>query len=266
MSVTAAVLLGVLQGLTEFLPVSSSGHLALAQHFFGVDSPGVTFEVLVHFGTALAVIVYFRRRVGAIVVAVLRFVFRRAYNRDDARLGLHLLVGTVPAGLVGVLFGDAVESAFASPALVSVFLLVTGALLWLTRWLAPGVRSGGGIRDAFIIGVAQAVAVLPGMSRSGWTVSAGLGLGLKPGAAAEFAFLLAVPVILGATAVSLGEAFASGSPPGAAAISGTAAAFVSAIPAIFVLLRVVKAGRLYRFSYYCWIAGAVGLVFTAVRG
>lgn len=266
MSVPAAVLLGILQGLTEFLPVSSSGHLALAQHFFGVDSPGVTFEVFVHFGTALAVIVYFRERIGAIVVAVLRFVFRRAYDRDDARLGFHLLVGTVPAGIVGVLFGDAVESAFGRPVLTSVFLLATGALLWLTRWLAPGARPRGGIRDAVIIGVAQAVAVLPGMSRSGWTVSAGLGLGLKPGAAAEFAFLLAVPVILGATALSLAEAFGSGSAPGAAVISGTAAAFVSAMPAIFVLLKVVRAGRLYRFSYYCWIAGAAGLVFAAIRG
>ena len=266
MSVPVAVLLGILQGLTEFLPVSSSGHLALVQHFFGVDSPGVTFEVLVHFGTALAVIVYFRRRIGAIVVAVLRFLFRRAYDRDDAGLGLHLLVGTVPAGIVGVLFGSAVEAAFGSPGLVSVFLLVTGALLWLTRRFAPGTRPAGGIRDAALIGVAQAVAILPGMSRSGWTVSTGLGLRLKPGAAAEFAFLLAVPVILGATALSLGEAFGSGSPPGAAAISGTAAAFLSAIPAIFVLLKVVTAGRLYRFSYYCWIAGAVGLVFTAVRG
>jgi undecaprenyl-diphosphatase len=266
MSLFAAIALGVLQGLTEFLPVSSSGHLALAQHFFGVDSPGVTFEVLVHFGTALAVIVFFRRRIGAIVSAVLRFVFGRAHDGDDARLGFHLLVATVPAGIVGVLFGRAVEVAFGRPGLVSVFLLLTGALLWMTRWIAPGGRPRGGLRDALLIGVAQAIAILPGMSRSGWTISAGLGLRLKREAAVEFAFLLAVPVILGATALSLGDAFRSGSPPGAAAVAGTAAAFVSAIPAIFVLLKVVTAGRFYRFSYYCWIAGAVGLVLTAVRG
>ena len=266
MSVFTAIALGILQGLTEFLPVSSSGHLALVEHFLGVDSPGVTFEVLVHFGTALAVIVFFRRRIASIVVAVLGPVSRRPYDRNDARLGLHLVVGTVPAGIVGVLLGSKVEAAFGSPGLVSGFLLVTGALLWLTRWLAPGARTRGGIRDAVLIGVAQAVAILPGMSRSGWTVSAGLALGLKREAAAEFAFLLSVPVILGATAMSLGDALRSGSSLGAAAIAGTAAAFLAAIPAIRILLRVVTAGKFYRFSYYCWIAGAVGLVLTAVRG
>ncbi len=266
MSVLVAIALGVLQGVTEFLPVSSSGHLALVEHFLRIETPGVTFEVLVHFGTALAVIVFFRRRIAAIVTAVLRLVAGRPYDRDDARLGLHLLVGTVPAGIVGVLFESRVEAAFGSPGLVSVFLLVTGAVLWLTRRFAPGARPRGGIRDAVLIGVAQAVAILPGMSRSGWTVSTGLGLGLKREAAAEFAFLLAVPVILGATVVNLGDAFRSGSPPGAAAMAGTAAAFLSAIPAIRVLLKAVTAGRLYRFSYYCWIAGAVGLVLTAARG
>jgi undecaprenyl-diphosphatase len=266
MSVLAAVALGILQGLTEFLPVSSSGHLALAEHFLEIDSPGVTFEVLVHFGTALAVIVFFRSRIAGIVAALSGLVTRRAYDRADARMGLSLLVGTVPAAVVGVLFESRVEAVFGSPGLVSVFLLLTGTLLWLTRWLSPGARPRAGVRDALIIGAAQAVAILPGMSRSGWTVSTGLGLGLKREAAAEFAFLLAVPVILGATVVSVGDAFRSGSPLGAAAIAGTAAAFLSAIPAIHVLLKVVTAGRLYRFAYYCWAAGAVGLVLTAVCG
>jgi undecaprenyl-diphosphatase len=266
MSVWAAIALGILQGLTEFLPVSSSGHLALVEHFAGIESPGVMFEVFVHFGTALAVIVFFRKRIAAILAALCRLVLRREYDRDQARLGLHLLVGTVPAGVVGILLGSRVEAAFEDPALVSVCLLVTGAVLWLTRRLPPGERSRGGIRDAVVIGAAQAVAVFPGISRSGATVSAGLGLGLKREAAAEFAFLLAVPVILGATAVSLGDAFDSGSPPGSAAIAGTAAAFLAAVPAIRVLLRVVAAGRLHLFSYYCWIIGAVGLVVAAVRG
>jgi len=266
MSVPVAVALGVLQGLTEFLPVSSSGHLALVQHFFRIDSPGVTFEVFVHFGTALAVIVFFRRRIGAIIAAVLKLLRGRAHDRDEARLGLCLLLGTVPAGVVGIVFGRAVEGAFSNPMLVSLFLLVTGLLLWVTRWVSPGARPNAGVRDALLIGVAQAVAILPGMSRSGWTVSAGLGLGIRREAAAEFAFLLSVPVILGATVLSLGDAFRSGVPPGAEAVAGTAAAFASAIPAIFVLLRVVVAGRLYRFAYYCWTAGAAGIVLAAVRG
>jgi undecaprenyl-diphosphatase len=266
MSVWSAIALGILQGLTEFLPVSSSGHLALVEHFAGIESPGVTFEVLVHFGTALAVIVFFRRRIALILGALCRLALRREYDRDEARLGLHLLVGTAPAGAVGVVFGSKVEAAFGSPALVSACLLATGVVLWATRRLPPGRKARGSLWDAILIGAAQAGAVFPGVSRSGATVSAGLGLGLERKAAADFAFLLAVPVILGATAVSLGDALGSGSLPGAAAIAGTAAAFLAALPAIRVLLGAVIAGRLHLFSYYCWIAGALGLVLTALRG
>jgi undecaprenyl-diphosphatase len=266
MSLWAAIALGVLQGLTEFLPVSSSGHLALVEHFAGIESPGVTFEVFVHFGTALAVIVFFRKRIASILGAICRVVVRREYDRDEARLGLHLLVGTVPAGAVGALFGSRVEAAFRSPALVSACLLLTGGVLWVTRRLQPGRKARGSLRDAVLIGAAQAAAVFPGVSRSGATVSAGLGLGLEREAAAEFAFLLAVPVILGATAVSLRDALGSHSLPGAAAVAGTAAAFLAALPAIRILLRAVTVGRLHLFSYYCWIAGFVGLVLTAARG
>lgn len=266
MTVWTAIALGVLQGLTEFLPVSSSGHLALAQHFLGIDSPGVTFEVLVHFGTALAVIVFFRKRIEAIITALAGLALDRPHDPEDARIGILLVVGTIPAAAVGLLFAGAVEATFRSPAIVSVALIVTGVVLQLTRLVSPGEKPHGSIRDALLIGVAQAIAIVPGMSRSGWTVSAGLGLGLRRRAAAEFAFLLSVPVILGATVMSVGKAFGSGSPPGTASIAGTVAAFVAAVPAIRVLLRVVTAGRFYRFSYYCWVAGAVGLVLTAVLG
>lgn len=129
MTLLQAIALGVLQGLTEFLPVSSSGHLALAEHFLAVESPGVTFEVLVHFGTALAVIVYFRRRICEILRAVVLWGARREHEAGDARLGLLLLVGTLPAAAVGLLFEKSVESAFDNPVLVSVCLLVTGRAL-----------------------------------------------------------------------------------------------------------------------------------------
>jgi undecaprenyl-diphosphatase len=266
MTLIEGILLGILQGLTEFLPVSSSGHLALVEHFAGIESPGVTFEVFVHFGTALAVIVFFRRRIEAIITAVAGRVLDRPHSPEDSRIGILLLVGTVPAATVGVLLGEVVEAAFDSPRVVSVALILTGVVLWLTRWVSSGEKPHGSIRDALLIGTAQAIAIVPGMSRSGWTVSAGLALGLTRRAAAEFAFLLAVPVILGATAVSAGDALRSGAGIEAPLIAGTAAAFLSAIPAIHLLLRAVTAGRLYRFSYYCWIAGAVGLVLTAVRG
>lgn len=265
MTVFEAIALGVLQGLTEFLPVSSSGHLALAEHFLGVRSPGVTFEVFVHFGTALAVLVYFRKRVLDIVRAVVLWAARKEHDATDARLGLLLLVGTVPAALVGLVLAERVEAAFGSPVLVSVLLIVTGFVLWLTRRIPEGTRTTGDLRDALLIGAAQAAAIMPGISRSGSTISAGLGLGLKREAAAEFAFLLSLPVILGATVLSVADALSAGS-QGAAVAVGTVAAFGSALPAIAILMRVVRAGTFHRFAYYCWAAGLVALVATILRG
>ncbi|MFH1501899.1 MAG: undecaprenyl-diphosphate phosphatase [Candidatus Eisenbacteria bacterium] len=266
MTIFEALALGVLQGLTEFLPVSSSGHLALAEYLLGVRSPGVTFEVFVHFGTALAVLVYFRARIVDVVRAVALRAARREHDRSDATLGLLLLLGTVPAALVGLVLEGRVEAAFGSPVLVSVLLIVTGVILWLTRRIPEGTRTRGGVRDALLIGLAQAAAILPGISRSGSTISAGLRLGLTRGAAAEFAFLLSLPVILGATAMSVGDALGAGSREGAAVAVGTLAAFGSALPAIAVLMRVVKAGTFHRFAYYCWTAGLLALVLSIVRG
>jgi len=260
-----AIALGVLQGLTEFLPVSSSGHLALAESFFGVESPGVTFEVFVHFGTALAVICFFWKRVVSVVAAVARFVFRLPHDADEARLGFHLIVGTIPAGVVGLLLEDRIEAAFDSPVLVSILLIVTGVVLWSTRRIPPGTKARGTWRDALAIGSAQAAAILPGISRSGSTISVGLALGLERRAAAEFAFLLSIPVILGATAANLGDALDAGAAQGAAIAAGTVAAFVAAIPAIALLLKVVSAGKFSRFAYYCWAVGIIGLVLSIVR-
>ena len=266
MSILQALLLGVLQGLTEFLPVSSSGHLALAEHFFHVASPGVLFEVFVHLGTALAVIVFFRKRVASILAALVSAVGRRTHDRDDARLGVHLLIGTVPAAVVGYLFEKEVEQAFESPTVVSALLLVTGLFLWAAGRARRGRRDRTSVRDALLIGIAQAVAILPGISRSGATVSAGLGLGLRREVAVEFAFFLSVPVILGAAAVSLPDAIAAGRGAGWPIALGSVVAFASALPAIAILLRAVVSGRIQWFAYYCWAAGATGLLLLAVRG
>ncbi len=265
MSVLQGIALGLLQGLTEFLPVSSSGHLALAEHFFGVETPGVTFEVLVHFGTALAVIWFFRRRVASIVTAALGFLLHRDYDAREARLAFHLVVATIPAAIIGLLLEDVVGRFFSAPILVSVLLLLTGTMLWFTKRIEKGVRAEGSIKDAILIGVAQAAAILPGISRSGATISAGLALGIDRTKAAEFAFLLSIPVILGATVMSIGDAVAMRGELGVATAAGTVAAFLSALPAIAILMKVVTVGRLHRFAYYCWAVGALGLVFSIVR-
>lgn len=264
MNLLEAVLLGVLQGLTEFLPVSSSGHLALAKHFLSIESPGVTFEVFVHFGTALAVVVFFRSRVWSIIVALARMVARRKHDEHEVRLALYLIVGTIPAGAIGYLLGDRVEQAFASPTLVSVLLIITGLILWFSGKLFPGTKLRATWLDAVVIGVAQAFAVLPGISRSGATITAGLASGLERRAAAEFAFLLSIPVIFGAAVASLRDALGSSTLPIPIIVAGTVTAFVSALPAIAVLLRAVTAGRLSGFAYYCWAIGAVTLALTAM--
>lgn len=262
MTLLQALLLGVLQGLTEFLPVSSSGHLALAEHFFSIESPGVTFEVFVHLGTALAVLVFFRGRVWSIILALARMAARRTHNVDEVRLALFLIVGTVPAAAVGYFLSERVERAFASPTLVSVLLIVTGCILWFSGKLFPGTKVRATWLDAVAIGVAQAFAVLPGISRSGTTITAGLAFGLERRAAAEFAFLLSIPVIFGAAFASMADAVAATTTAGPVIVIGTVAAFASALPAIAVLLRAVTAGKLSGFAYYCWAVGALTLALS----
>lgn len=258
MTVLQGILLGVLQGLTEFLPVSSSGHLALAEYYFGVREPGVTFEVFVHFGTALAVVLYFRGRIASILTAIGRWMSRRRYDEDELKLAVHLILATVPAAAVGYFLGPRVERAFDSPMLVSILLLVTGVILWFSGKLFPGTKTRETWLDALTVGIAQAFAVMPGISRSGTTVTAGLAVGLERRAAAEFAFLLSVPVIFGAAAASLGDALDGGG-NGPAIALGTLAAFLSALPAIAILLKAVTSGRLAAFAYYCWALGAVSI-------
>lgn len=277
MSVLEGILLGVLQGLTEFLPVSSSGHLALAEHLLGARTPGVTFEVIVHLATALAVVLFFRRRVLAILIALARWPFARgagaggrpaggrpAGEAEDARLGLNLALGTAPAAVVGYLLESRVERAFNDPRLVSALLVVTGCILWTTKFARREGRRVETWKDALLVGAGQAVAVLPGISRSGTTIAAGLAAGLERKRAAEFAFLLSIPIILGAAAVSLGDALRGTVALGAAEAAGAIAAFACALPSIAVLMRLVTAGRLYRFSYYCWAVGALGILLTTM--
>jgi len=162
--------------------------------------------------------------------------------------------------VIGYLLADRVEQVFDRPFFVAIFLIVTGALLWFTRRLPPGKKEREGVAEAVGIGFAQAAAILPGISRSGATIATGLLAGVRRERAAEFAFLLSVPVILGATAVSIGDALDARATVGPAIVWGTVAAFLSALPSILVLMRLVTAGRFYRFAYYCWAAGLAALV------
>jgi len=275
LSTFEAILLGLVQGLTEFLPVSSSGHLVLAKTLLGVPGGEITFEVMVHFGTFLAIVTVFRREIRKLIVSVIggigtlvgrRGIIQRFEADAHLKLALWIGIGSVPAACLGLLFEEYVEQAFSSPTLVSFALLITGGMVWSTRYVKE-TRRDVGCADAVLIGIAQALAIIPGISRSGATIVTGLWRKVDRAKAAEFSFLLALPVIFGATVLKLKDVFEA-SPSGAegwSLIVGTATAYGSGYVAIRVLLDIVRRGKLDRFAYYCWAVGLVGLLLQIVN-
>jgi undecaprenyl-diphosphatase len=257
-----ACVYGIVQGLTEFLPVSSSGHLVIAKHYLGVEGAGITMEVLTHAATALAAIIFMRRRIAEILSAALKGL-RSGYGglddaaRGDVRLLVFLIIATLPAVIAGLLVRDHVEGLFSDVSGAARMLIVTGAFVYLTG------RFGGGTRPlnlprALAVGLAQAFAILPGLSRSGLTVGTGLALKVDRKKAFEFALLLSIPVILGATLFEFlgGRLEGSGSLLAAAFV----AAFVSGYIAISILFRSVVKNRFHMFAYYLIPAGILLLI------
>lgn len=265
------MILGFLQGVTEFLPVSSSGHLAVYQHFFGLGGPSDTrllFDVMVHLGTLLAVLVVFRSDLAMLAAGTWRAVTGKAEaDRGSLRLLVLLVLGTIPAAVFGLGWKDELERLFSAPVYVGFAFLVTGSILWLSRFSGRPGRSGRPAKDvdgtswidALLIGLAQALALIPGVSRSGATISVALLLGLDRRLAARYSFLLAVPAILGAVAVQIGDTGGIPSDQWTAVAAGTVMAAVSGYVALRLLLRIVVAGNLSRFSYYCWGIGLLTL-------
>jgi len=253
MSYLEAIILGIIQGLTEFLPVSSSGHLVLAEAVLKVKEPGVSFELLVHVGTLLAVLVYFFRP----LVRLVKAVYTPRMHTERRMIGL-LILGTVPAALVGLLLEDFFEAAFSAPALTAAMLLVTGVLLLSTRFVDKGSKplSAG---SALIMGIGQAMAIMPGISRSGSTICFGLFSKVQPAQAAEFSFLLSIPAIAGAVILKYEELLNISTPLVGPYLAGALAAFVFGLLAVYAVLATIKRGRFEYFAYYCFAAGALGL-------
>ncbi|MFQ5576668.1 MAG: undecaprenyl-diphosphatase UppP [Anaerolineae bacterium] len=270
MTVIQALVLGLLQGATEFLPVSSSGHLVLVPWLLGWDAPGLTFDTTVHLGTLLAVGVYFRRDIRLMAQGVLDTVRRRNLQNPHGKLGWLIAAGSVPAALAGFFLQDFFAALFDAPALVSGLLLLTGLILFASERAARRRREldGLGWRDGLLIGLAQAAAIAPGISRSGATIAAGLAVGLQRQAAARFSFLLALPVIIGAGVFQLQEVVrvgANGAQMLALAI-GFAAAALSGYACIHFLLAYVRRRSLYLFAAYCWGFGVLCLIVALARG
>ena len=258
-----AAVLGVVQGLTEFLPISSSGHLRLIAAVFGIDEPQTLFDVCVHAGTLGAVLAVYGDTVWSLLLALRS----PHWSNPRFRLGVFLIVGTIPAAVIGITFGDFLESNLASLTSVGVFLVINGGLLQLARNRgADGVAIDDlRLRHAILVGLAQSFALFRGISRSGTTITAALLLGIKRETAAEFSFLLSIPAISGAVLLKAGDALAHDHIDYTALGLGTFVAGVSGYLALRYLLRLVKKGRLYRFGWYCWGVGALAIILSLVQ-
>ncbi|MBQ7772738.1 MAG: undecaprenyl-diphosphate phosphatase [Bacteroidales bacterium] len=264
MNAIEAIILGLVQGLTEFLPVSSSGHLTIAKELFGIDTGNLSFEVMVHAATVCSTIVAFRKE----ILDLLKGLFSMSMNPQKEYV-LKIVISMVPIFIVGVFFKDEVEAVFGSGLMVvGCMLLLTALLLTLSEWLSRRNAGQGHpvtVKDAIIIGIAQAIAVLPGLSRSGTTISTGLMLGVKKADVAQFSFLMVLVPILGEAFLELVGGEFSGAISGIPTLSlvlGFVSAFLSGLFACTLMINIVKRAKLWLFAIYCVVAGVSCIVST----
>ncbi|HIY06755.1 MAG TPA: undecaprenyl-diphosphate phosphatase [Candidatus Evtepia faecigallinarum] len=277
MNVLSSIFLGLVQGVAEFLPISSSGHLALFQYFFGLNSEeSLFFNVLLHLGTLIAIFVYYWRDIVTLCRAFVRLVAclfskekRRQMKRlpPDGRMILMIVVATLPLFVI-LPIKDKVEGLYTNPIFVGCALLVTGALLFYSDRMRRGKKGpkSATFLDALLVGVGQAIAVTPGLSRSGTTISVGMMRGFHRRFAVRFSFLLSIPAVLGANILSIGEAVQQGIDvsqlPGY--IIGTIVAAVSGFFAIRLVNMLADKGKFGNFAYYCWGIGAAAVVASLI--
>lgn len=261
MEITDAIILGIVQGLTEFLPVSSSGHLELGKALLGdhsIPQDSLLFTVVVHFATALSTIVVFRKDIVEIFMGLLKFRWN-----EETRFSLKIIISMIPAALLGVFFESEIESFFGGEvAFVGYMLLITGLLLYLAD-RARATEKKVSFLNALIIGVSQAIAILPGISRSGATISTSVLLGVDKSKAARFSFLMVVPLILGKIAKDLLDGNLSYEGDQAVVLgAGFVAAFVSGLFACTWMIQLVRKSKLTYFAVYCLLAGAAAIAFS----
>lgn len=263
MNILEAIILGIIQGLTEFLPISSSAHLVLTEHILKIRLESIRFEVFLHLGTSFSVIIIFRQKIWKLIRS-LRVIFIRDDSESEQNLrflGL-LMVGTVPAIVLGLSFGEYVEKAFSSSTVASSMLILTGIFLWLTKF-SNVKREKLNFADSVLVGLAQAFALLPGISRSGFTIGTALFRGVPREKSAEFSFLLSLPAVLGASVLKFKETLDQGlffdEIP--LHLIGGGVAFLFGYIAIKFLLDVLRKGKFQNFAYYCLGVGILSLIF-----
>ncbi len=275
MDIIQAIIMGAVQGLTEFLPISSSAHLVIIPEIMGVKS-SLAFDTLLHVGTLLAVVGYFWKDIIAMIQAFVSSIidifhgnFKKNIKEDSFKILTWLvIIGTIPAGLMGVLFKSEFENLFSSVAAVGFFLLITGVILWGAEWIGKRNKDKEGKKikevtftNSLVIGLFQGFAIAPGISRSGSTIAAGLFSGLERKLAARYSFLLSIPAILGAALIQAKD-IASFDTNMGVAVAGFLSAMVFSYLAVKFMMSYIQKHSLVIFAYYCWIVGAVTLILT----
>ncbi len=267
MTIFQALVLGLIQGLTEFLPVSSSAHLALAPYLFGWQDPGLAFDVALHFGTLVAVLWFFRKEWAALIGAAVRIIGKRKADTPEEKRVIFLILATIPGAIGGLLLEKKAETVFRAPALTATALIVVGIILWAVDKYASQERKLESMRwlDALLIGLAQVVALIPGVSRSGSTITAGRALRFDRESAAIFSFLMSMPIIAAAVVLKAPEVLKGGG-LGIEVIVGVLASAISGWLAISILLRYVSRHSYGIFALYRIILGVVVLAIIYMRG
>lgn len=274
MTITEGILLGLIQGLAEFLPISSSGHLAILQYVFGIKGEQVlSFAVLLHFGTLVSLFAVYYKDIWQLILELIATIKDLLTgkglgmkNNETRRLGVMILVATVPTAMIGLLFNDFFEGLYHSLTAIGIALLITGTILWLVERMKPKGKSlrEMTLLDAILVGLFQSVAIAPGISRSGATIVGSLFTGLNRPFAVKFAFLISIPSIMGAVILEAPDAFAYGIDSSILVpiLAGVVVAAVSGFLAIKTMIRLVSNRTLHLFSYYTWAVGILVLLYV----
>jgi len=268
MTLLEAIFLGFLQGVTEFLPVSSSGHLVISEHLLGVkQANSVFFEVVVHFGTLCAIIAVYYQEIAKLLAFVFvpsnRKQLSLEESKNTANLLLLIVLATIPTALIGIFFRDTFKTLFDVPIAVGIALLITGSLLLCTTFAKPKEKNFSNVKwyKGIGVGLMQGISITPGISRSGSTIAIGMFLGIDRTTAANFSFLMAVPAILGAMVTQIKNISEIGSIGIINAASGFVASFIFGYVSLKLLLKIVRKGKLHYFAYYCFALGILTLIY-----
>ena len=271
MELYQGIILGIIQGLTEFLPVSSSGHLVMGQIILGITQSQLAFDISVHVGTLLAVLVVYSSDILAMLSSLIGFFSKAVSFKPVAHLvsedknlqmaGL-IIIGSIPTAFLGLVLKQFEHILFASEVLVGFMLILTGTILWLSRnfYFSESKNTEFGIKKSVFIGISQGLAVIPGISRSGTTIAVGMFLGLDRRMAAKFSFLLSIPAIVGAQILSIKDTIEGGIAIDPVTIYATIASFITGLIALKLLLSLVHSGKFHLFAPYCWIIGSLVLL------